>query len=534
MLMPKVAAEDAAGRAGQVRCRGGGRETRSFQGTLAVVCVCVFFVTMGISFFVPAFFGSAWRGYYTVLVDSDADIGEISGALRERGFEDFLSAHSAALEFSDFDAREKISVHDLPRRLLPEDPRMDEFLRGALSLFRGASGRSHILYVPAREGPFTLGWKLGGALKGISWSMVEWSAGRRLVLLFLFCAFAGFQAYFNPGLRLAALALALPWLSFLVHGNPGVFAAGLLVYFAFVYCAKEAASRFDDYVYACGGGGFRTRGFCLRALAGGVLVCAAVLLAVFCGGAAGAFIPLACGLVGSFALTVLLALHRRRLRTRREHRLFVPLAILPGRWKAKTRGRADLVLLALVCCLLAVPLAFRLSGGLSELIPRPRAAAGISGFSRESLRQLWAQDPGGLPDFSDYLCHRAFQEGFFYGYPQVFPLPGDRLSLPRYREENGVILRTEETLLTFDEIWYKKELEKAEEPGIANLLLRQGVSGISLQPASRVYVDSSWVLRYALLSALGLLPFLLMAAGGVGTPASFMKTFKYRRNEQEA
>jgi hypothetical protein len=489
---------------------------------------------MGISFFVPAFFGFAWRGYYTVLVDAGEDIGDISGALRSRGFEDFLSADSATLEFSGFDKPEETLVRDLPLRLLPEDPRMDEFLAGSVSLFRSASGRSHILYFPVRESPFTLGWKLDGALKGISWSIVEWHTGRRLILLFLFCALAGLWAYFNPGLRLAAFVLALPWLNFLVHGDPGVFAAGLLVYFALVYCAEEAVSHFDHYVYTRGGAGFRTRGLCLRALAGAFLVCAAVLLVVLSGAAALAFIPLACGLVGSFALTALLVLHRRRLRTRREHRLFVPLAILPQGWKTRTRGRADIVPLALVCCLMAVPLVFRLSGGLSELIPRPRPAAGISGFSRENLRQLWAQDPGGLPDFSDYLCHRAFQEGFFYGYPPAFPLPGDRIVLPRYREEDGVVRRTEETLLTFDEIWYKKELEKAEEPGIANLLLRQGVSGISLQPASRVYVDSSWVLRYALVITLGLLPFMLVTAGFVFTPAFSMKTFKYRRNEQEA
>jgi hypothetical protein len=168
------------------------------------------------------------------------------------------------------------------------------------------------------------------------------------------------------------------------------------------------------------------------------------------------------------------------------------------------------------------------------MIPQPQEIPGISGFSRENLRQIWALQRGSsLPDFSDYLCHRAFQQGFFYGYPPEFPLPGARVTLSRYSGENEVT-RTEDTLLTFDEIWYKEELEKAEKSGLGRLLLRQGASGVSLQTVWNVRVDGAWFARYILIIAAGLLPFLCMNAGFSPASPADVKIFKLRRNQQEA
>ncbi|MCL1818373.1 MAG: hypothetical protein FWG35_05525 [Spirochaetaceae bacterium] len=503
---------------------------RLFPLWIAAACVFVFLLAQAAVFFVPSFSGFAWRGYFTVLVDGGADIKEVSAALAARGLEGFLSAATATVEFSDFDAREEVLVCDLPRRLLPEDPRADKFLTGAPALFR-ASGAEHILYFPARQNPFSLAWKLEDVLGGRSWTIVEWHAGVRFALFFLFCLLAGFSAYFHPGLRGAAIVLALPWLGFLVHGDPGVFAAGALVYFTLMRYAQDAAARFDQYAYAGkespagGSGNFRA-----GSMAWGVFpLCGAAALAAFSGGGL-TFVPLAAGLLGSFSLGGLLLFFRWRKRRGREHRLFIPLAILPPRWMKKPR--ANPAWAALVCCLLAVPLALRFSGGGGQEIPRPRPVPGISSFSRESLRQLWLQGKGGLPDFSDYLCHRAYQEGFFYGYPPEFPLPEDKLTLPRYSEEGASVRRTEETLLTFDEIWYKRELEEAEKPGIGKLLLLQGVSGIFPETIRRVRVDALWMLRYLLVVAASLLPFFAAGAGRIF--GSRGEIFSYGRNQQEA
>ncbi|MDR1931416.1 MAG: hypothetical protein LBQ57_01210 [Spirochaetales bacterium] len=501
-------------------------------------CVLVFVLGAGASFFVPVFFGFAWRGYYTVMVDERADIVRISGLLRERGFDDFVSEATAMVEISDFDTMEELRLCDVSSRLLPEDPRMDDFLAGARFLFRGvpaeaSAGGYHILYFPVRESPFSLAAKLGDVPGGYSWSIVEWHTGRRLLLLGIFCFFAGVCVYYNPGLRLAALVLALPWLNFLVHGDPGIFAAGALVYFALVYCAREAAAFFDRYVYD-GEPGLSPADLIRGGLPCGFPVCAAAALALFSGGGL-ALIPLAAGLAGSCAVVVLLASHRKRARRRREHRLFVPLTILPRRWKGKTRGGAARAPLALALCLLAVPLAFRFSSAGAGMIPRPHDVPGISGFSRENLRKLWALRKGGsLPDFSDYLCHRAFQQGFFYGYPQEFPLPGTKITLPHYTGGEASVTRTETTLLTFNEVWYKEELEKAEKSGIGRLLLRQGASGISVEMAGNVRAGGFRIVRYVFIIAAGLAPFLLMTAGFSLNCSADMKIFKLRRNQQEA
>jgi hypothetical protein len=511
---------------------------KSFNSALVIAaCVAVLALAGGFSFSIPSFFGFAWQGYYTVLLDGRADIKEVSQSLRGAGFDGFVSAATASVEISDFDVNEEVLIADLSRRLLPEDPRMDDFLARSGSLFRSVSqdgGGGHILYFPVRESPLALAFKLAKVFGDYSWSIVEWQSLQRLVLLLLVCIIAGVCVYCNQGMRLAACALALPWLGFLVHGDPGVFAAGILVYFSLVYCAEETFAAFDNYVYF--ESGFWTRSLMRRALAGGFLVLSAILLAAFCGGGALSFVPLACGFAGSIALAVLAALYRRYTRTHREHRLFMPLSILPRIWKGKKkRTRAELVPLVLVCCLLAAPLVFRLSGGAGQMIPKPHDVPGISGFSRENLRQLWALPrENALPDFSVYLCHRAYQQGFFYGYPPEFPLPDAKLILTHYTEEGRSIVKTEETLLTFGEMWYKGELEKAEKSPLGNLLLRQGVSGIAPDAVRHIGVDRAWVIRYALITAPGLLLFLFMTSGLALKRFPCVKNFKFRRNQQEA
>jgi hypothetical protein len=526
------------------RCfpRGG----RPFPLAAAAACLLVFLLGMGASLFLPVSVGHPWRGYYTVLLDAKADIGEISKTLASRGVGDFVSMATASVEISDYDRMEELPLRDIPRRLPPGDPRLDAFLKNAGNLFLGVgqaasenAGESrHILYFPASANPFALAWKLAPVLEGYSWSIVEWHTQRRIALLFLFCGIVAACVYFYPGLRPAVLVLALPWLSFLIHGDPAVFASGACAYFALVYLAEKAAACFDSYLlYGKGGPGSLLKDFLSRSAGGAVPLAAAVCLAALSGGGMLPLVPLACGLSGSLALAVLLALQRRSAHGRREHRLFMPLPILPRKWKGKNRRRVDMVPLVLALCLMAVPLVFRVSGAGAGawLIPRPQDVPGINGFSRENLRRLWASGlDTGIPDFSDYLCHRAFQQGFFYGYPEELPLPDAKITLPRYREEGGIIKRTEDTLLTFDEIWYNRELEKAEKSGLGNLLLRQGIAKISLETAWRVRMDSAWVSRYTIIVALGLAVFALLRAGLSLNFAPGAKNFKMRRNQQEA
>ncbi|MCL1818656.1 MAG: hypothetical protein FWG35_06970, partial [Spirochaetaceae bacterium] len=128
----------------------------------------------------------------------------------------------------------------------------------------------------------------------------------------------------------------------------------------------------------------------------------------------------------------------------------------------------------------------------------------------------------------------AYQQGFFYGYPPEFPLPETRVTLSRYRGEGVSVRRTEETLFTFDEIWYTKELEEAEKPGIGNLLLRQGLSGIFPETMRRVHVDALWMFRYLLVVTVSLLPFFAAGVGRIFGSASSSEIFRYRRNQQEA
>ena len=497
-------------------------------GSLVVFIAAAFF-------FMPSLTGLAWKGYYSVLLDRDADIREASEKLAEQGASDFLSAVTATVEFSDFDRMETLRVYDIPKRLHPEDPRLDDYLKGVPSLFQSGSGKEHILYVPATRSPLVLAAELRAAFRGYAWSIVEWHTGRMITLLALFIVVAGIVVYSTPGMRMASAALALPWLGFFAHGSPGGFAAGILLYVGAVYFLEEALPRFEHFL-CYQESGFWTRGLTDRTVYGCLLGAGAFFLAIFPDGGLRALGPLLFGAAGTVVLASAMAMYKLERSGRREHRLFIPLAILPGNWRGGGSPFRIFAPLIIFCCLLAAPVVFRVTGrDGAVLVPRPQSESVRGSFSREDLRELWVlQRENPLPNFADYLCHRAFQQGFFHGYPREFPLPDSRVVLSRFTEAGGRIIRTEETLAKYDEAWYKEELNTAKNSGLGGLLLRQGAAGMSLEPVGRFAMGTAFLVLYGLLAMTVLLPLLFAGLGISSGSVPYLKSIDLRRKQQEA
>jgi len=446
-----------------------------------------------------------------------------------------LSASTAEVEFSDFDVMERIAVADIPERLHPEDPRLDEFLRGVGKLFQSGSGKEQIIYLPARVSLPLLAARIRAALPGGSFSILEWQGVRRFLLLLLSLALIAAVILGEEKNRFLHAVFALPWLGLFLSGGPGGFAAGFLLYGALMYLLDEALPLFDHFLYDHGSRFPVTPAVKERSVyAGAVAVGAVVLLSLSDGLFASRSFLL--GLGATTALTAAMALFRMERQWGREHRLFLPLPILPRPWRggaALGRDRASVLILIL---LLAVPLVYRATGtGESHLVPRPYRISGLGRMSRESLRELWLTNRGEkLPDFSDYLCHRAFQQGFFHGYPQEFPDEGAAVTLSRYAPEGAGISRRDEVIAKYDEAWYKNELKVAKESALGALLYAQGVRGVSLETTGGVAVTSAYIAGYGLAVVLGYLPLLFLSRrAGPGSPRLF-GSIMARRKRQEA
>jgi hypothetical protein len=501
----------------------------------------LFFLSAGlfgffvVSFFLlPAFSGLTWDGYYTVLLDRGADIHRASDSAKKTGIEDLLSASTARVEFSDFDRTETVSVLDLPARLHPEDPRLDDFLRGVGSYFVTGSGREHILYIPARKSPFLLAGGLSQAFAGFSWSIVEWKPLRSFVLVLLYLGIAAILCLRNRGLRPVIAVSALPWLGFILHGSLAGFTAAVFIYIGTTLFLEEALPLYEHFLY------YRDAGFDYRALKEpAAYLCLSVFCAFFfISYSEGLFslIPLFFGIGGILASAVVLALFLAWKRDRVEHRLFIPISILPKGWRGTGKSWKKTATACVFCIILSAPPAVKLlQGRESDLVPRPVGLTGIHGLSREALIDLWVlRKEDTLPDFADYVCHRAFQEGFLYGYPKEFPSEDARITLSRFAEPDGEILRVEETIAKYDEAWYKGVLKSAKKSGIGGLLFKQGSKGIVLGPAGHLTLNAWYFIRHCMIVTIMLLPLFFTSFGFAPELTSFIRSLELRRKQQEA
>ncbi len=486
-------------------------------------------------FLMPSFIGLAWNGYYTVLLDAEVDSRKAVSLLEAEGVEGVLSSANATVEFSDFDRTEVSALGDLPKRLVPEDPRYDSFLKRAPSLFSSASGREHVLYVPARMSPFSLSVKLGKAFRGLSWSSVDWQLGRRVVFLGVFALIAGLMAFRSRGKRLLAPVFALPWLNFLVHGSPTGFAAACLLYVGFVLLLEAAWIVFEHVLHY--GALHEIGGLKDRAAYLAIIAVAAVFLVLYPEGELAALVPLlfgAGGVVSLFGLIVAYSAHRK---DRREHRLFIPVSILPRRWRNPWRT-ADryrrFALVAVFVLILVAPSAGRLtdSDGM-EVIPKPSPVSGLHALSRENLKALWMLRGNDTPpDLADYLCHRALQDGFLYGSTWGFPSADSKITLSRFSEKDGTLQKTPEAVVLYDEAWYKEVLKSSKRTGLGDLLHRQGCRDVTMQPAGKLESESPFL--NAAVTVFAFLPLLFAGFGFAPVFSSDERGFGLRRKQQEA
>jgi hypothetical protein len=153
------------------------------------------------------------------------------------------------------------------------------------------------------------------------------------------------------------------------------------------------------------------------------------------------------------------------------------------------------------------PLADLLAPRGGAAFPRPVPVEGVADYSYPSLELLWSSGPDLLPDVSDYLAHRAYQEGLTYGRSYGFPAPDERVRLSRYRaNDDGTYSQFSEEVLVFDDAWIQQTLQDAPL-GIGRLLVtRIAPSGVVLTPERGLYSVYPLLWQHTVYVVLVLLP----------------------------
>lgn len=442
-----------------------------------------------------------WRGYYTLLIREDPDaVGGADAAgggaaaghaaaqaaqrLRAAGFGAVVSAETASERVTTFGGYQWVAIAELAARLDQLDPRYDPYLRGAADWFTAETraGAARIVYVASSLPPGYFAARLGWVLRaaGFGWLIADlpWPRVALAVLLFAAGAALGICRRDPCSPRWWRLLLALPWAPIVVHGAlPAAFAA-VPAYLVGAWLAGPVMGPARQPRR----GRWRSASAPLAVLLGVVIVGLLTPEQPAGGGGPLALLPardlrrtavyllagsgwsaalIGAGLTGRWLAAA--GARRRPARRRGERRSATRRA--PRRCGGvAASGVVGLIGLAMV-----------LAGGRGELIPRPLPAAAGAGFSLAELPALGAGGARGLPAFSHYAAHAAYQETLQFGRPFALPAPGERVLVDQYRRgQGGRVRHAVVEVARFSDRWLQAVLAAVPPASLPALLVAQG------------------------------------------------------------
>lgn len=469
---------------------------------------------------------SRWKGYYLVLLDGKIDVEQTILQLKTAGFDEVLSTSTAPIMIHGFSQIESLYVSQLNGRLQPEDPRLDGFLSKIERVFQTEPSEAHVLYFPNLYHPLYVFFRLASILPERKWMLADWDFLKSIGLLFLFLLFVVFQMIRTRTHRRIRVLAGIPWIPVILQGNLMGFILTIWCYQAFATLIDSLQSEVEQYLYYRKNDGV---GIVLSRFLNHILLVLGILLlisdrGVLLGILFGSFLTHGIGV--EFLMVRVYSLRFR------EHRIFLPLPILPNHWK-ETKGSAlygGLILLALAPLLYLIP-----SKEWQLQVPSPGESM-IHGFfgTRTTYRDLWMlhkKDP--LPNLSDFIVHLKYQREFPFGATYDFPSPDEELSYPRFREEGGKLTFRNETIVKYDQRWYKQTLKLVKEDRLGNLFYRQGVRTTVWEPISKRPLGMQ-LLIYYLIVLLMASPFYRIKMSLMHKPAQWILGLLTRRKQQEA
>ena len=474
-----------------------------------------------------------WRGYRTLLIAPGEDIAEAQALLERRGY-GVLSLENQRVSIYDYDQWQNFPLTAVSSVMDSLDPRVDPYISELPGYFYAWEGEVsggktpwHIFYVETTDSPgrFDREIALPFSEAGITYALPELEGMDERTLWLL-----GGLFFFSLALVLGRrwwhiFFILLPWAASVINGRPEILFSNNLAALSLVLIHRELLPLWRAHLeYPLSKRDMACRIFS-SARPGFLLFGFSLILLVF----AGAQRAIPGMLVGSAAqigwIGGELAFIQWR-RFRRIHRLYRPL-LLRENPKARCLPLKRGILLGTV--LLILPLAALLGGGDGGrwFLPMPEIRGGK--LSWENLEALWEEDsPEDLPNLADFLTHRAYQEGFFYGGTYEFPRFGEALKSTRYTPGAAGIGEDEVALLEFTDRWYVDVLMGLGEGGITSLLLRQNSPAyVALKLLTVPKPAATWVWLGIALGLLcgaypGVASFVLRKRGGLswGRPAS--------------
>ncbi|MFP4617946.1 MAG: hypothetical protein ACLFMZ_03805 [Spirochaetaceae bacterium] len=439
------------------------------------------------------------------------------------GYVEVIHRKEQKVHVFTYGGMERKALSELESIYDPRDPLYDPYMQGLPEYYSGSfNGReAELFYVAERAETVTETFALHRDLDkaGLRYTSSGAIPGARIFTFVLFlCIFLLFLFVLRKeGLILYFLGS--------IHLFPGLLSGSFLYlsqtvllltgWAAVLALGKKALSEYMDIKSE------KSRKECIRAVAV-YAVCsgASLLLALLSRSHGGVTLLLQqlSSILIQTSLAAVYTVYRKYSAGKREHIPFYPESIkLDGSGRHMALRRAAAVVFG---CMWAAPFLYtHIAPSADLVIPTPVQQSGeeptggkstdgeeptegvpehIRGFSwaslerfaeakkRESTRQSGESkksdylgssiDAGAsstLPDITDYLSHRAYQEGFFFGRPYGFPSPGEEIRLNDYSFVENSVIPKERVVKMFTDDWYEDIIVEAYSGGVTRLLLSQ-------------------------------------------------------------
>ncbi len=416
-----------------------------------------------------------WSGWTVLLVDGREDLDSVLPLLNQEGFT-AVSRYNQTFQLQDYGRMKTISLIDYETLLEPLDPRIDPYMQGVGEYFsaRDASGETwEIFYINDADSALPHGSELSAVLEesGLTYALPErenHSSRAFSVLGLMFFLILGLT---NPGAWKEVLFYSLPWIAALGTGEPELLFSNNLAAYGMLLMGRDVRRLWKHQIEYPVQVPHLVRQFMKTAFPGGFLLIGSLAFLVL--SRRPGFVPgILLGITAHTALitaemSFLLWRSRRRL-----HRLFHPLPLVQGNKfiTIPPLGQSALIAVSLMLLPLSAELMIRETDWELPL-PEPVSQA----ISWDNLAHEWAHGaPENLPGLQDFLAHRAYQEGFFYGGVYEFPGAGDKIGRSRFAIQEGKVIEEEVSLVAFDNEWFVNSLDSSSASGVPQILLTQG------------------------------------------------------------
>ncbi len=459
--------------------------------SLAAVMACGVLVSFLLS--KPGAGEYVWKGYHTILVESEIRNTDYKAIAARIGALDIVSEATSMERISVINGFQSLPQADMENRLDAADPRFDDYLRKLEAYFHPEPGLS-VFYAKTDIHPL------------LTWiALTEYFARSRTAF-----SIADYDPYEMLGLVITAIlytvllirlrkpdkdegtiiaACSLPWIAVLAGGSPLDLASFMLVYPFFASFAISIRTVRVTLVSHAKKPGTVSAKVLLNflALAGSVLV-AAVICSLT--GLEASQARLFCALFSGLSVCAILVITGPRINgegaTRKPGTEMKKAGITKADVKLVRTRRACILLFSLTAYAAMLFLHSAHPGIYKTRIASPDHSREKGAITLDSLSMLWkTKSESGIPDFSDYIAHSAFQEGFMYGTKYGFP--GESVvEIPYFKKiDDGsrAITRKDITVFRFDGEWLSHVIDLVEGGSAARLLLDQGKAiGARLAP----------------------------------------------------